>query len=272
LIGGTNFIILVKKGSDQIPAKPGEVDRLAAQMKASARIPVIVGDHRIEIEIVTPKLDKTLSPERYNSIDSRLTARLYQIFNAGNYAAGAANDDSIKLIRVVARAMEARRNAIRGIMMKYVIMPTFKANEELKNEPKLKFYPSRINLDFDPNVALYLQDLRTEGDLSRHTALAELDIDEEEEAAWRDREKKWDKKFVPPSVLNQPKPDPQPQNPDGSPMSQDVPRPAAPGQKGAGRRGGGNSNGGGRNAQSPRSGPPRGPAKPDADKDKKSSK
>lgn len=264
LIGATNFIIVVKKGTDALPARPGEVAQLANQMKAAARIPVLIGDHRITVEIITPKLDKTLSPERYNSIDSRITARLYQIFNAGNYAAGSANDDSLKLIRVVSRSMEARRNLIRDQIMKYVIMPTFEANDSLKGEPKLKFYPSRINLDFDPNVALYLQDLRTEGDLSRHTALAELDIDEGEEARWREKEKKWDKLFVPPSVLNAPKPVAGAPGAPGAPggAAPQGKTPTAPGQKGAGRRGGGNSNGGGTNQQSPRSGPARGPAKP----------
>lgn len=261
LIGGTNMIILVKKGSDQQPAKPGEVTALANQVKQSSRVPIIVGDHRMEVEIVTPKLDKTLTAERYNALDSRITARLYQILSAGNYAAGTANDDSLKLIRVISRSMEARRNDIRRAIMAHVILPTFEANEELKNEPVLKFYPSRIGLDFDPNLAQYMLDLRTMGEISRHTALAEADVDEAEEAAWREREKKWDKLFVPPEILNAP-----PAPPGGAPGA-----PAgtklqgkSPGAKSGGRQGGGNSNGGGANGKSRTSGPARGPAKPEA--------
>lgn len=156
--------------------------------------------------------------------------------------------------------------------MKYVILPTFRANDQLLSEPRLRFYPSRITMDFDPNVALYLQDSRALGDLSRHTALAELDIEEENEAMWRKREKeKYDDFFVPPAI--QYAPDPVAAGPsEGAPASSPVKNapskkagPAAPKQpvdtKGAGRRGGGNSNGGGTNSASPKSGPPRGPAK-----------
>lgn len=261
LIGGTNMIILVKKGSDHQPAKPGEVSALANQIKQSSRVPIIVGDHRMEVEIVTPKLDKTLTPERYNAIDSRITARLYQILSAGNYAAGTANDDSLKLIRVISRSMEARRNDIRRAIMAHVILLTFEANEELKNEPNLKFYPSRIGLDFDPNLAQYLLDLRTMGEISRHTALAEADVDEAEEAAWREREQKWDKLFVPPEILNAP-PAPEGGVPGGTKLQG-----KSPGAKSGGRQGGGNSNGGGANGQSRKSGPARGPAKPEAKSD-----
>ncbi len=85
LVGGTNFIVLVKKGSDQFPAKPSEVTNLQAQVRTVAQVPVIVGDHRLSVEIVTPKTDKTLEPERYNGLNAALTARLYGMFNTGNF-------------------------------------------------------------------------------------------------------------------------------------------------------------------------------------------
>jgi hypothetical protein len=255
LVGGTNFIVLVKKGTDERPAKQAEIDRLNAQVKMAARVPVIIGDHRLEIEIITPKNDKTLAPERYNTLDSRITARLYQLFLTGNNSAGTSSDDSLKLIRIVARSMESRRNIIRDAIMKHVIMPTFRANDQLKSEPKLKFYPGRISLDFDPNIAVFLQDLRDRGDISRSTILAWVDLSEEEEAAKREREAEhYDEIFSPVNVPFS----------GVAPQGGDVPDPVAedgPGNtRGAGRRGGGTTGGGGTNRQSVRSGPPRGPA------------
>ena len=102
LIGGTNFIIVVTKGTDQHPAKPQEIANLQAQVRTVARLPVLVGDHRLQVEIVTPKMDMTLKAERYNSIDSRITGRLYLTMVSGAYQAGTTGDDSIKLTKVIA--------------------------------------------------------------------------------------------------------------------------------------------------------------------------
>lgn len=201
LIGTTNGIILVKKGSDSLPAKKGEVEALASQVKTTARMPIIVGDHRIEIEIITPKTDKALSPERYNGLDSRLTARLYQILSTGNYSAGTATDDSIKLLRVIASSMEARRDLIRDSLMEHVFYPVWEKNDQLADKPEMQFYPRRIALDFDPNIARFMQELRDRGDISRETILAELDIIESTEAIKRQREALFfDEIFTPTNV------------------------------------------------------------------------
>lgn len=260
LVGGTNFIILVKKGSDSLPAKPAEVSALAGQVRAASRVPVIVGDHRIEVEIVTPKMDNTLKPERYNAIDARISARLYQIFMTGNYAAGAKGDDSIKLARVVARGLESRRHMLRTAIENEILKETFERNEDLTEIPQLVFHPKRISLEFDAHVLTYLQDLRDRGDLSRETLLSEIDINQSDEARKREKEdKRFDKVFKPVSVPFSGA------NPVGQPGKEDEEeqKPATgPGNtKGAGRRGGGNNNGGGTNRNSHKSNPGRGPAK-----------
>lgn len=254
LIGASNFILLVTKGTDTLPAKAGEVDRLAAQVKTASRIPIIISDHRVKIEIITPDVDRTLDPNRYAVLDTRIAARLYQSFVNGKSSTGVGGDDSLKLIRVVARSMEARRDAIRKLVMKQVIMPTYKMNDALTSEPVLKFYPSRISMAFDPNLAVYLQDMRDRGDLSRYTTLAEIDIDEADEARKREMEAdKYDDIFVPVQVPFS-----------AAPVDPAAPKPKDPlpgNTKGDGRRGGGSTGGGGTNRQSVKSGPGRGPAK-----------
>lgn len=236
LVGSTNAIILVKKGSDQLPAKSGEIQALASQVSNSSRAPIIVGDHRIDVEIITPKTDKTLAAERYNGIDSRITSRLYQILSTGNYASGTATDDSIKLLRVVASSMEARRDIIRDSLMENVFLPTWERNDTLIDEPSMQFYPRRIALDFDQNIATFIQDLRDRGDISRETILAELDILEEDEAVKRQREAEmYDEIFTPTTVPYSANPD----NQENTTERQD------PDTKTAGRRRGGIKNGGG---------------------------
>ena len=253
ILGATNAIILVKKGDKDNPARPQEIQQLAGQIQTASRVPIIVGDHRIEIEIITPKTDKTLAPERYNGIDSRLTSRLYQILNTGNYAAGTASDDSMKLLKVIASSMEARRDKIRDSFMAHVFKPMWNMNDSLKMEPDMQFYPRRIALDFDPNIAAFMQDLRDRGDISRSTVLAELDILQENEAYKRQIEKdQYDEIFSP---VNVPFSTPNPVNPANPAAPSTAPGSGPTEPKAAGRRGGGNSNGGGRNPDSFRPNP-----------------
>jgi hypothetical protein len=197
LIGGTNFIVLIKKGSDQMPAKPAEVDNLQAQVRTLARVPVLVGDHRLSIEIITPKNDHTLQPERYNGLDARITARLFQMFMTGNFAAGAKGDDSLKLAKIVAKGLEARRHMLRRSFEANLLKPTFNKNDAFTEMPKLRFHPKRIALDFDPTYANFILDLLDRGHISRESGLEEVDYDQQVELRRRRAEKKFDKDFEP---------------------------------------------------------------------------
>ena len=76
LLGGINFLVLVTSGSDSIPAKKTEVDSTAALVRTSSRTPIIVSDHRISIEIVTPDLSNILDKDKWSTIDERLIMRL----------------------------------------------------------------------------------------------------------------------------------------------------------------------------------------------------
>lgn len=281
LIGGTNFIVLVKKGTDAMPAKPAEIANLQSQVRTVARVPVLVGDHRLEVEIVTPKLDTTLQPDKYNGLDARITARLYQMFMTGNFSAGAKGDDSIKLARVVARSMESRRHMLRRSIETYILKPCFEMNDGLVAEaPKLRFHPKRIALDFDPALANYLLDLRDRGDLSRQSVLEEVDYNQDDEAKRRKREadEGLDELFAPTNVPFDGAPAPGQPGVPGAPNN-NVPKgavrpPGTPNKPGAknlvprvdpkaqGRTKGGNRNGGG-------SAPGTGQGKPATDPRKK---
>jgi len=262
LIGGTNFIILVKKGSDQMPAKPEEVANLQASVRTVARVPVIVGDHRLSVEIITPKTDHTLLPDRYNGLDARITARLYGMFMTGNFAAGAKNDDSIKLAKVVARGMESRRHQLRRSIERHIIKPTIEANEQLTGVPKLRFHPARIDLTFDAALVQFLIDVRDRGDISRETYLNEIDVDQGHEAVLREREKlRFDKIFKPTNVPFGATPGAAAPGGPGDPAAPGAPKPAVD-PRTAGRNKGGNRNGGGAapgsgQGQAPRRGVPK---------------
>jgi hypothetical protein len=178
LLGATNFITLIKKGTDKEPAKPAEIGALQEQVKTISQVPVIVGDHRLTVEIITPKTDHTLDSNRYLGLDIRISGRLYGMFIATH----AGRDDSLKLARVVARGLESRRDQQRRAFVNNILMPTYQLNDALKELPRMAFHPKNISLDFDPSRATYLLDLRDRGDLSRQSILSEIDYDEAEEA------------------------------------------------------------------------------------------
>lgn len=188
LIGGTNFIILIRKGSDQLPAKPAEVEQLRGQVTTVARVPILVGDHRLSVDIITPKMDLTLNAEKYGTLDARITTRLYQMFIVHGGSGQPRSDDSVKLGKVIARGLESRRDALKRVLERQIIGPCVLANEQLNNNPSLRFHPKRVELDFDPATQTFIQDARDRGDLSRDSYLSELDFDQQDEAMKRKRE------------------------------------------------------------------------------------
>lgn len=235
ILGNLNAILLVKKGDEKRPATQAEIQAAGAQVQASARIPIIVSDHRIEIEIITRKTDNTLRPERYNNLDSRITSRLFQILSTGNYSSGTATDSSPGLFKIIASTMEARRDNIRDHVMDHVFDKIWEKNETLIDEPKMQFYPRRIALDFDPHYAQYIYDLFILDQLSHETVLAEVDISLEDEAEKKRKEmEEYGDVFNPPVAPGAATTD---NNSTGDPKTD-------------GRIGGGNANGGGSNQTS----------------------
>lgn len=255
LIGNTNFIIIITKGSDKLPAQPQELANLQNMVRSLARVPVLVGDHRLNVEIVTPKLDNTLKAERWNAIDSRLSGRLLQLLVLGNYAAGASGDDSIKLVKVIARGMESRRHMIKRSLERHVFKPLLDRNPELESMPKLEFHPRAIALDFDAAYASFLFDLRQANEISRETILNQFDLDEALEAELRKREQvEYDHIFqtqVPFSAPNPAVPAPAPPGQEPQPPAQPSPTPI-PRNSGGGRRNGGGAAPGSGQGQPPR--------------------
>jgi hypothetical protein len=165
-------------------------------VRSLSKVPVIVGDHRLEIEIVTPKIDMSLQPEKYNTLDARITARLFQMFMTGNFAAGAKGDDSMKLVRIVARGLESRRNMIRKSIEKQILMKIYDRNEQLIELPTLQFHPKTIAIDFDPGLAAFYLDLMDRDATSLSTTLEQVDLDIDEEAKKKEREEeKYDDLF-----------------------------------------------------------------------------
>ena len=192
LIGNTNFIVVITKGTDKLPAKPTEIANLQEQARTIARLPVLVGDHRLHVEIISPSTDNTLIESRWETLDSRLVFRALQTFSpviqGGGGGGGSAGVSEMS--RVVARGLESRRHMIVRSLQKHIFKLVLEKNEGVLDEmPTLAFAPKRITLDFSADIINGILKLRDRGDISRETTLEELDFDQDNEVLRRARER-----------------------------------------------------------------------------------
>lgn len=190
LIGAANYILLVRKGDKDMPATQEEIDNLKSNYQFVAKLPVIISDHRLEIEIIAPKVDLTLQREKYDTLDARLLARLLGTLTLGT-TTGRSSDTNDTLSHAVARALENRRHMLRrtlerNIAKKIVEHPLNKGKFE--EEPNLVYTPRNITLGWDQPLLQALLSLRTQKEISRETLLEMFGLDQNTEAMRREIE------------------------------------------------------------------------------------
>lgn len=186
LIGAANYILLVKKGDKDAPAHQAEIDNLKEGFKLLAKIPVIFSDHRLAIEIVTPKQDYTLQSEKYNLVDQRI---LQKMVNAIPYVRTTGSDGGggTGLGRWTSRSLEGRRHQIKRFVERQLARAVMQhpANAGVFKDdkpPSLAYYPANIMLDSDAQLAQQIISMRTMRELSRETLLEYFGFDEAVEA------------------------------------------------------------------------------------------
>jgi hypothetical protein len=196
LIGATNFIVVLKRGSDKFPARAGEVEQLREQARVVSRMPILVGDHRLQVEIITPDTDFVLQPDRYNLLDERLVMRALHTFRFGGRSAGQSTDAG-SVDDQIARGIEARRYELSRTIQDKLIRVMIEKNEGvLSGEvPDLAFHPKRVVVSYDSKVMQLVMQVRQGGDISRETLLEEFGYDQDVEYVRRKREKGVDDTF-----------------------------------------------------------------------------
>jgi len=201
LLGGINFIVLVRRGSDTMPAARQEVADTTAQIRAQSKSPVIISDHRIEIELITPDLTNILDKDNWSVLDERLLMRLWGTFQIPSETSN--RETSLTLGRVIARGMASRRHMMKRSIEKHIVeaVTDHPANEDFDADCSIEFAPRRMELEFDQSVVTMVQSLRDRGDISRETILTEFNFDQELEASRREYEDdRWKGTFEPTNV------------------------------------------------------------------------
>ncbi len=180
LVGAANYILLVKKGTKDNPAYQAEIDNLKENFAVMAKLPVIVSDHRLEIEIITPAVDTTLDQSKYNVLDQRILARLLGSFFVGN---NQNKDSTVTFARMVARLLESRRHMLKRTVEEHIARSIKELNPDaFEVEPNLAFTPRQVQLDSDAQITQMVMALRAQKELSRESVLEFAGFDQAVEA------------------------------------------------------------------------------------------
>lgn len=190
LIGNTNFIVVITKGSDKMPAKPAELENLQAQARIVARLPVLIGDHRLHVEIVSPTMDNVLQDSRWQTLDARLVFTALRTFSPVTQGGNSTGVGVTEQGNLISKGLQTRRHMILRALEANIFQMVMDRNEGVLDEfPSLEFSPKRISLDFQKDLMQAILKLRDRGDISRETSLEELDYDQDIEVLRRAREK-----------------------------------------------------------------------------------
>lgn len=216
LNGAVNFLIVVRKGSDAMPAVQEEVNNLQGLVARAARTGVIVGDHRLNVEIITPKLDAMLSAEKRNLIDKKIEKTILRMpdFEWGRVEGGGTPETEI-----AAQVMMSDRLILKRWIERDVYEETVARNAGAfpKGAPKLWFPP--IYLGGRNLLTDVLLKLRDRGDIPRSWVVEAAGYDADAALAERKREVAdgWDEVMT---AQNVPSTGAVPQN-EGRPTRQD---------------------------------------------------
>ena len=184
LIGAANYILLIRKGDKDTPATSEEIENLKNNYNYIAKLPVIISDHRLEIEIIAPKTDLTLNPDSYQVLDQRILNRLLGTLSTGARNSGRSETQDT-LSATVGRVMENRRHMLKRTLEMQVaraIVRHPKNEGVFETEPNLVYTPRNISLGFESAYTQALLALRTQREISRETILEFFGLDEATEA------------------------------------------------------------------------------------------
>lgn len=185
LNGAVNFLIVVRKGSDAYPAVQEEVDNLQGLVSRAARTGVIVGDHRLDVEIITPQLDSMFSAEKRNLLDKKIEKSIFRMpdFDWGRVEGGGTPETAIAEQVLASDRLIVKRWIERDIYDETVLR---NKGAFTKGAPKIWLPP--IMLGGRDLIVDTLLKLRDRGDIPRTWVVTAAGYDADAALADRKRE------------------------------------------------------------------------------------
>lgn len=181
LIGAANYILLIRKGNDNAPATQQEVTNLKEQYNFLAKLPVVISDHRLEIDIIAPKMDFVLKSEAYDHLDNSILVRALSAFLPPKIR----TLDAPTWHNLIAGGIQSRRHMIKRTIEAEIAKAVVNHPKNaglFASRPSLVFTPRNVSIGVDAASLSALLALRTQREISRDTILEYLGLDEATEA------------------------------------------------------------------------------------------
>jgi hypothetical protein len=200
LQGSISFIVLAKKGDEKKPATQAELTNLYGIVQRASRSGVLIGDHRINLEVIQPDLGAMLDPDRRRLLGRKLSQALLRVPEFGSDETGMAVQTFTNVAQAV---MTDDRNLVVGHLHRYIWRECMKRNTAVfgRSDRPLIWTPMIIlqGLDFWTQYLLKLYD---RGDLPRKYMVAFGGYDYQSVMAQKQREVQGghDEIFTPPPV------------------------------------------------------------------------
>jgi hypothetical protein len=186
LQGGTNYIVIAKQGSDKLPAQQPEIDNLMEQVRTASRTGVLVGDHRLDIDIVTPNLTELLNDKKRKLVGRKITMALLRIPEQVTQDAG--SEGAKQELELMGNTITSDRHDLKRHVERNIYDEI-----ELRNRATFKKGPPsiwfrRIVLTGIKDFWDQIVQARDRGDIPRKWAVETLGFDYEAGLAQRQRE------------------------------------------------------------------------------------
>ncbi len=200
LQGGTNYIVVARQGSDQLPAQQPEIDNLTTQVRSASRTGVLVGDHRLSVEIITPNLTELLNPEKRTLIGRKLAMAILRIPEQVTHDAG--SEGAKQEMTFIENTITADRHDVKRHVERFVYEEIVKRNPSAFKKGACKLWFQRVVLTGGKDFFDQVVKARDRGDIPRKYTVEMLGFDYEAGRAQRKREKEAgdDELMIPGSV------------------------------------------------------------------------
>lgn len=185
LQGGSNFIVVAKKGTDQRPATKNEIANLREVVRRASKVGVMVGDHRLSFEIITPKLDELLNSSKRRLIGRKMAMALMRTAEHSTENSDAKGMEAE--LELFSRVVSWDRGRLSKFLERNVYQETCRRNPSvLKSPPRIWFM--RLVLQATSAFTEFILKLRDRGDISRRSAVEAGGFDYDAELQERERE------------------------------------------------------------------------------------
>ncbi len=191
LIGAANYILLIRKGSKEQPGTEAEIANLKQNYNFLAKLPVIISDHRLEIDVIAPKLDFVIKNDAYETLDSRILARTLATFSAP--VSRPSDSGGSTFSDVLASGIQNLRHMMKRCLEREIaraVVEHPRNKDVFEERPSMVFTPRTVHVGTSSVIMQTLLALRTQREISRDTILEYMGLDQATEAQRLELEEK----------------------------------------------------------------------------------